>query len=308
MTAPVTVGVDHVDLSVRSVQGGPPMSDPAGDHLAEIGPFCLDPSDMLTLAVTFPYHHQALSGAVKSIRSIVDSNKSVILDTKASCNTKEQFRALCVGIGTQLGELAVQNAEGAHVIEVYDRRIGRIEDGVRYHQTRQAGEIHTDSVNHPTAFRYLLLGCVAPALLGGESIIVPASRVRSALDSFPNVLETLRRPFWFEGRGMGADVQFFQLPVLSEDDGSVRFRYLRSYIEAAHVKVGQPLTSEQVFAFDALDAVLQSSPLQRRFTLESGHLLICSDTEVFHGRTAFLDGTKAGAWASQRHMLRLWVN
>jgi hypothetical protein len=284
------------------------MSDLASDLPPAAGDFRLPTFDAPKLAVPTYELAPSLANAVTSIRSIIETDKFLTVDARATCSTKEQFRALCIRLGTLLGELAVQNAEGAQVIDVYDRGIGRVQDGVRYHQTRQGGEIHTDSVNHPKAFRYLLLGCVARAILGGESIIVRASEVKSALNSVSNVLDTLRRPFWFEGRGMGVEVGFFQVPVLSDNDGVPRFRYLRSYIEAAHIKVGQPLTSEQLLAFDALDAALESSALQRRFTLECGHLLICSDTEVFHGRTAFLDGTRAGAWASQRHMLRLWVN
>jgi Taurine catabolism dioxygenase TauD, TfdA family len=246
--------------------------------------------------------------AARDIRNVLDHDKFLVINALSACTTKEEFRTFCVTLGMLLGDLVVQNAEGAKLIEVYDRRIGRIQDGVRYHQTRQGGDIHTDSVNHPTPCKYFLLGCVAPALLGGESIIVRAADVASALSVVPQVLSTLRDLFWFEGRGMGRDVGLFQLPVFSDRDGVPRFRYLRSYIEAAHFRAGQPLTPDRVFALDALDSLLESSTLQQRFTLGRGDLLICSDTEVFHGRTAFLDSTAEGAWERQRHMFRLWIN
>jgi Taurine catabolism dioxygenase TauD, TfdA family len=257
-------------------------------------------ADIRKVAPTF-------ADAVVSLRDIVEDKKFVVINALPICNTKEEFRKFCLAVGMILGELAVQNAEGAKIVEVYDRRIGRISDGVRYHQTRQGGDIHTDSVNHPVPFRYFLLGCVAPAQLGGESILVLAADVQSALATVPQALVTLRNLFWFEGRGMGDAVGFFQVPVLSDQDGIPRFRYLRSYIEAAHAKVGQPLTSDQGFAFDALDAVLDSSAIQRRFTLGRGDVLICLDAEVFHGRTAFVDSAAVGAWAPHRLMFRLWV-
>jgi len=248
------------------------------------------------------------SSAVMHWREVIQAKKFLAINALSVCKTKDQFKTLCVALGTLFGNLAVQNAEGATVIEVFDRRIGRIQEGVRYHQTRQGGDIHTDSVNHPVQFRYFLLGCVAPAMLGGETIIVRGDDASSALAAFPDVLATLREPFWFEGRGMGEEVKFFQAPVLIDSDGVPRFRYLRSYIEAAHAKVGQPLTSDQVNAFDALDAVLESSALQQRFTLERGDVLICLDAEVFHGRTCFIDRTREGAWADRRLMYRLWIN
>ena len=241
------------------------------------------------------------------LMAAVERNKFVVVDARPVCDTKEAFRQWCLGAAAQLGDLVVQNADGATLVEVYDRRIGRIEDGVRYHQTRQGGDIHTDSVNHPVPFEYLILGCVASAAVGGESIVVPAADVVSALAGVPGALHTLRQPFWFEGRGMGSEVGLFQIPVLSDGDGVPRFRYLRSYIESAHAKAGQPLTSEQVFAFDALDATLEDSSVQRRFTLRAGEALVCLDAEIFHGRTAFVDREMPGAWAPQRHMFRVWV-
>ena len=93
-----------------------------------------------------------------------------------------QRRALAWLIGRLLGEPTEQSREGVKVIEVYDRdRRRRMADGARYHQTRQGGSLHTDNVNRPQTWDYLMMACVAPAMLGGESIIVSGRTVHDLL-------------------------------------------------------------------------------------------------------------------------------
>jgi len=230
-----------------------------------------------------------------------------VLRLGAHCADYAGFRRACDRVARALGTPMVQNDAGATVIEVYDRNVGRIEDGARYHQTRQGGDIHTDGVNRPEPVKYLVLACATPAVVGGESIVVRGRDVYDRLRALPEVVETLSRPFFFEGRGMSAELSLFQLPVLTVTGERVAFRYLRSYIQSAHDKAGQPLTPAQIYAFDVLDALIEMSALQHRFTLGQGDLLIASDVAVFHGRTGFVDGILPGAWTQGRCMLRYWI-
>ncbi|WP_088624955.1 TauD/TfdA family dioxygenase [Oceanicola sp. 22II-s10i] len=230
-----------------------------------------------------------------------------VLPLARHCDGYESFKAACMAIAESLGQPMVQNEAGDRVIEVYDRNVGRIEDGARYHQTRQGGDIHTDSVNRPEPMRFLILACASPAFLGGESILIRGDEILAAMRRIPGVLETLSQPFFFEGRGMTAEPELFRMPVLSETTDGPSFRYLRPYIESAHRRAGQPVTPEQTYAFDVLDAHLELSELQHRVTLEQGDLLIADDTRVFHGRTSFIDGTIPGGWTSGRCMLRYWI-
>lgn len=242
------------------------------------------------------------------IRATLDRQDFVIVDARGACESLEDFQKLAKALASSLGSLMIQNEAGDTVVEVYDRRAGRIEDGARYHQTRQGGDIHTDSVNRPEPMKYLILACAAPAIVGGESIIVTSQKVFSVLRSHPEVLDCLSNEFWFEGRGMNAERGLFKLPVFEVADGRPRFRYLRSYIESAHKRTGEPLLDEQVRAFDILDCVLEMSEFQLRFTLQSGQILIADDTLTFHGRTPFVDGPVPGALSDHRHMLRYWVD
>lgn len=256
----------------------------------------------------------ALSGEADETRKFADEVETHldacdfgILDLNAFCGDYEAFKAASTRLASILGDLMAQNEAGDTVVEVWDRNTGRIKEGVRYHQTRQGGDIHTDSVNRPDPMKLLVLGCASTAVVGGESILIRAREICGYLKAFPEVEAILRQPFYFEGRGMSQEVELFQLPVLSGPDDKPDFRYLRSYITSAHDRAGQPLTTDQIFAFDVLDALNEMSELQHRFTLQQGQLLIAYDTRVFHGRTSFVDGVTPGAWSKGRRMLRYWV-
>jgi hypothetical protein len=188
--------------------------------------------------------------------------------------------------------------------------------GARYHQTREGGSIHTDNVNVPDAWDYLVFSCVEPAMIGGETILVPASRVVPYLQATcPEALDILAGDFWFEYRGI-AD-KLYQAPIMQRDErGGAAFRYLRPYLESAHVKAGEPLTDRQAWALDVLDSVLELSESQIRFPLRAGEVLLSADARVLHGRTCFADyfdavpldqGRAAGDAPIRRTMERLWI-
>ncbi|MEP4710255.1 MAG: TauD/TfdA family dioxygenase [Pseudophaeobacter sp.] len=232
----------------------------------------------------------------------------VVIDVSKACNTLQDFREVATSITSSLGRLMVQNEAGDTVVEVYDRQTGRIEDGARYHQTRQGGDIHTDSVNRPEPMLYLGLACAAPAVMGGESIIIRGREVYSVLQEQPEVIDCLSQEFFFEGRGMNSENSLFKIPILELKNGKASFRYLRSYIASAHDRAGEPLSEAQIRAFDILDCILEMSSYQHRFTLQPGQILFANDTATFHGRTSFIDGPVPGSFSDRRHMLRFWVD
>jgi len=263
------------------------------------------PQDLLRAAINGCA--DATGRVAAQIAADVRMKDFVLLSLEGVVDDYDGFRNGSTRLAETLGPLMVQNEAGDTVVEVFDRNVGRIEEGVRYHQTRQGGDIHTDSVNRPEPMQLLILACASPAAIGGESIVIRAGAIVKRLGEIPGVVETLSQPFWFEGRGMAFEPNLFQMPVLSQTRGAPSFRYLRPYIESAHERAGDPLTPRQVFAFDVLDAHLELSDLQYRLTLRQGDLLIADDTRVFHGRTSFIDGIGPGAWTAGRCMLRYWI-
>jgi hypothetical protein len=244
---------------------------------------------------------------IEAVTANIPTQKFMVFALAEACPTFEYFKGACAEIGRGLGPLDIQNADGDEIVEVYNRKKGSIADGVRYHQTRDGGDIHTDSVNRRNSTLYLLLGCAAPAALGGENILVRADRVLSVLERYPDVEATLREEFWFEGRGMNATSALFRMPVLEGTRAAPQFHYLRPYIENAMKRGGTPVTASQSYAFDVLDSILEDSANQHRLHLAKGDLLVTSDAEVLHGRTSFVDGEVANSWFDHRRMLRLWV-
>ncbi|KVN25990.1 hypothetical protein WJ63_15150 [Burkholderia pyrrocinia] len=250
-------------------------------------------------------HAQQVARIREPLQHALTRDGFAVVRTRPLCGSLAEFRALCIELAIVFGEPVRQNQAGDTVIEVYDRRIGRIIDGVRYHQTRQGGDIHTDSVNEPRPFQHLLLGCASAAQVGGETIVLRARDVAAELEKLDGVLDTLSRPFWFDGRGMSQGC--FQAPIHAVVEQRHHFRYLRPYIERGHAVRTTPLSEQELFALDTLDAVLETGCLQSRFMLEPGDVLVCLDTEVFHGRTSFIDGPTPDGWAPHRLMLRLWT-
>lgn len=220
-------------------------------------------------------------------------------------------------MGNVLGDVLVQNEAGEKAILVYDRdRKNSMTKGARYHQTREGGTIHTDNVNVPYKWHYLLLACISPAMSGGENILVNALNVHKILkEKHPDVLAILEKNFYWEQRGV-ADATY-EAPIITYNQkGEPEFRHLRPYMESAHNKLNFPLTDLQMYALDTLDAVVEHSDNQYRHTFVAGEILLTYDAQVLHGRTCFSDAFDAVVihdWIKdhnrplKRTMERLWV-
>ena len=68
-----------------------------------------------------------------------------------------------------------------------------------------------------------------------------------------------------------------------------RFKYLRPYLESAHIKAKKNLSNKQLYALDVLDALLESSKFQLRYKMQKGDILFNLDSKVLHGRSSFSD-------------------
>ncbi|GAB4010614.1 MAG: hypothetical protein Fur0010_03680 [Bdellovibrio sp.] len=220
-------------------------------------------------------------------------------------------------IAPLFGELLIQNEKGDKVIMVYDRdRTASMHQGARYHQTREGGSIHTDNVNIPEIWNYLFLSCLEPAEVGGENILVNGLAVHRELKTkFPKALNVLENNFYWEMRGVKDAL--YQAPIITYNKkGEPLFRHLRPYMESAHIKAQVPMTSEQLYAIDVLDAITNSSEFQMRYRMRRGDILITRDAQVLHGRTCFSDALEAVSFEDyhqgkgkilKRTMERLWV-
>lgn len=280
-------------------------------------------STLYEAAPTSEAFKSALEEVAKLIKSELKSGKlGVLIELAPTANQArldvEQIHEISPVLGTYFGNLLVQNEAGDRVISVYDRdRYGSMFSGARYHQTREGGSIHTDNVNIPEYWEYLMLTCLAPGQVGGENILVSAVAVHQELKAkYPDVLKTLEGNFMWEMRGVSASL--YEAPIITYDEsGLPRFRHLRPYMESAHAKAEKPLTAEQLYALDVLDALTNSSELQQRYRMKKGDILFTLDSQVLHGRTCFSDALEAIAYPDfingakkgtlKRTMERLWI-
>ncbi|TFY84052.1 hypothetical protein DYL59_31040 [Pseudomonas kairouanensis] len=267
-------------------------------------------------AQTYLCDLHALSEELLNIRDVIEHQSHVLILDGFLADDLVGFKSLVWTFGSMLGTPMVQNHLGHKIIEVYDRGGKRVEEGARYHQTRQGAYAHNDGVNDPLPIDYLILACGQKALVGGESILIDASAVYAELMAFPEVLEELKYDFYFENRGMSDEEQLFKAPILSFSyEGIPLIRYFRVYIESAHLKAGVPLTMAQIQALDFLDTVIDQSMVQHRLLLEPGQLLISADNKFLHTRTNFIDKNSPRADISDaallsdlnRYMLRMWL-
>jgi len=251
------------------------------------------------------------------LTSETDSGQRFVVTRPIPNLTEPQIEIFHWVLSNLLGETIVQNEEGRHLIHIYDRDPKRrIKDGARYHQTHETGSIHTDNVNIPENYQYLLVGCVSPAMIGGENIIVSGQSVFDFLkEKAPNELKILMENFCFEYRGISREL--YDAPIITMNKlGEPLYRHLRTYMESAHARANKPLNDDQVRALDALDATLGMSQFQLLYRLNKGEILVANDSQILHDRRSFVDAAdtitldehKNGKVGTlKRTLLRTWV-
>ncbi len=230
-------------------------------------------------------------------KKLKSKNPAIIIDLrKCLINENDKintFRAFNAFLTIFFGEMLIQDSNKKKIISVYDRDKSKsMKKGARYHQTHEGGSIHTDNVNIPDYWDYLIFSCVAQAPKGGQSLIVDGNKVYEILKKkFPKKLKILERNFWFEKRGLSNSL--FKSPIILNKRKLIKFRYLRPYLESAHKKARDLLTNEQIKALNVLDSILENSRYQKRFKLKEFQTLVTLDFRILHGRTSFKDYPKA---------------
>lgn len=263
---------------------------------------------------------EILKWVKKLKKKITSKNPAVIVDVE-KCLEEESnkilsFRLFNVFLSNFFGEMLVQDNNKKKVITVFDRdKTKTIKKGARYHQTHEGGSIHTDNVNIPDYWDFLFFSCLSQAPKGGHSILVDGNFVYKILkNKFLNDLKVLKQNFWFEKRGLTNDL--FQSPIILKKEKKIMFRYLRPYLEAAHLKAKKLLTKPQLKSLNTLDKILENPKFQYRFKIKKFQLLITQDYRILHGRTSFKDDPKAVDFDTykrnpnyklKRTMDRMWI-
>jgi Taurine catabolism dioxygenase TauD, TfdA family len=207
-----------------------------------------------------------------------------------------------LGIGTHLGSLRMQNAEGHLLGHVRDVGRSSLDPNARIYQTRERQTHHTDSCD------VVGLLCLRAAKSGGLSSLVSATTIFNEMrHRRPDLLKVLLQPIETDRRGEVPEggKPYFCIPVFNWHDGLLSAIYQRQYIESARRFPGvAPLTPVQIEALDLFDELANDAHLNLTMELEPGDMQFVHNHTILHDRTAFEDFLEP---ERKRHLLRLWV-
>ena len=205
-------------------------------------------------------------------------------------------------IGSQLGNLRMQNAQGHLLGHVRD--LGRSSDdpNTRIYQTRERQTFHTDSCD------VVGLMCLQTAKSGGLSSLVSSTTIFNEMRRRrPDLLRVLMEPIETDRRGEVPEggKPYFNIPVFNYHDGLVSTIYQRQYVESARRFPGvAPLSPLQIEALDLLDQLANDPRLNLVMELQPGDIQLVHNHTILHDRTAFEDYPEP---ERKRHLLRLWL-
>ena len=207
-----------------------------------------------------------------------------------------------LGIGSHLGNLRSQNADGHLLGHVKDMGRSSSDPGVRIYQTRERQTFHTDSCD------VVGLLCLSTAMSGGFSSLVSSTTIFNEMRRRrPDLARVLFEPIETDRRNEVAEGEkpYFNIPVFNWHAGLLSAIYQRQYIESARRFADvQPLTPEQVEALDLLDELADDPELHLTMELQPGDMQFVHNHTVLHDRTAFEDWPEP---ERKRHLLRLWL-
>jgi alpha-ketoglutarate-dependent taurine dioxygenase len=218
----------------------------------------------------------------------------------------DELQAVYWLVGRLLGRPVEQNVQGALLYDVRDTGQD-VRSGARFSVTSAESTFHTDNSFGAGVADYVGLLCLQTARAGGLNQVVSGYAAHNRLlAEYPDVLQTLYRPFHVDRRGglRPGEPPTVRFPVLHWDGRGLTCRYLRYWIEAGHEKAGEPLTAAQRHALDVLDGVLRDRGLRAEFGLKPGDLFFINNRWILHNRTAFEDHTEP---ERRRHLVRLWL-
>lgn len=216
--------------------------------------------------------------------------------------TRRQMALAFLLIGTQLGNLRVQNAQGHLLGHVRD--LGRSSDdpNTRIYQTRERQTYHTDSCD------VVSLMCLQTAKAGGLSSLVSSTTIFNEMHRRrPDLLKVLLEPIETDRRGEVPEggKPYFNIPVFNYHERLVSAIYQRQYIESARrFPEVPPLTQLQIEALDLFDELANDPQLHLMMELEPGDIQLVHNHTILHDRTAFEDFPEP---ERKRHLLRLWL-
>jgi len=232
----------------------------------------------------------------------------VIIDGKCFTDfSDEEVIEIYKNICKTLGTLLTQNIKNEKLVKVqYEEK--SMQDGGRYHQSKEGGSFHTDSPHWEHVPDFVGLYCVNPAKKGGESKFVSVYSIHNKmLKEHKHFLEMLYEQFHFDKRRgeyePGKSLTSVK-PIFTYNGNQLKCRYLRDYLNDGHKIQNIPLSKEQNEALDIFDKIIHDENLAITYDLQQNDMVFFNNDRVMHGRTSFEDFEDI---EKKRLMVRAWI-
>ncbi len=203
----------------------------------------------------------------------------------------EDYTRIHWGLGTYLGEGAVQSGKGDRIGYV------RNEPGsTRGYTTDVELRPHTDF------HEIMSLAAFSRAESGGVSGLVSGLAIHNRIaQTRPDLLPALYQGFWH--LSPGGRVSSGKVPVFSKVERHWSVYYHTILQRMAADRLGVPVPPQLAEAMDLFNAYTEDPEIAASFTLEPGEQLFWHNWTNLHSRTAFEDSER-----HKRLLLRLWLN
>jgi len=209
---------------------------------------------------------------------------------------REVIAGRLIALSQRLGRLVPQSPRRERIEDIKD--YSDLDDSdERGYRSRGEFSPHSDP---PTL---ILLHCLTPAKRGGESHIVNVGSIyRKMCEIDEAQAQRLFRPFtsWEPEVSSGT-----RRPILTRQGDVISCVLYRPFIEMAAKALDEPLSADDVAAFDLFDSCANDSGLSLRFRLERGQTLLLHNRTVLHARTDYEDWPEI---ERRRHLLRAWID
>jgi SAM-dependent methyltransferase/pyrroloquinoline quinone (PQQ) biosynthesis protein C len=232
---------------------------------------------------------------------------------------KLSFYLLASLVGT------VDGSARGRLFDVKDRQLCTSNDNVLFSASNTEATWHTDGASVNRSYDVASLLCIQPSTRGGEL------RVSNAVNAFESLETNIPKFLLYElqrsiprdvmenggGQGRKEDALFVlsrsaellklrirnnAYPIVASTRDSMRFRYMRHWIETGHVKAGLTQSPLLTVAMDLLDSALDKNQLWEG-RMQTGDVIFCNNLLVAHSRRSFSD--EPGE--APRHKVRAWL-
>ena len=200
-----------------------------------------------------------------------------------------------------MGRVVAQKRDGTRLYDVRDTGKA-MAHGVRRSITNLEQEFHTDGGWLLLPPSFVGLYCLQPAAEGGLSRCASLVTVHHALREYPELLDRLHQPFWWDRQAEHApdDVTYSRAPIFWHAGERVFARYYDDYVRKGHALAGDPLDELGADALEAMREAIEAEGNWIEFLLEPGQFLYVNNRQIAHSRTAFRDDD------AKRHLMRFW--